>query len=84
MIGLLCLRGLGLRSGIAEQLLWECLGSIHPSCDVDRFFGCDVWQIKELEVAVTPGGVMTSDSCCALVGEELRSVSLHRGCFRPW
>ena len=49
MIGLFCLRGLGLRE-------LGCVGSIHPSCDVDCFFGCDVWQIKELEEVVTPGG----------------------------
>ena len=41
-----------------RTITWElgCLGSIHPTCDVARFFCRNVWQIKELEAVVTPGG----------------------------
>ena len=41
-----------------RTITWElgCLGSIHPTCDVARFFCSNVWQIKELEAVVTPGG----------------------------
>ena len=44
--------------GYCRTITWElgCLASIHPPCDVDRFFGRDVWQIKELEAMVTPVG----------------------------
>ena len=37
---------------------WEVgyLGSIYLPCDVDRFFGRDVWQIKGLEAVVMAGG----------------------------
>ena len=49
-----------IRDVVDRCRVWEshadCLGSIHPSCDVDCFVGCDVWQIKELEEVVTPGG----------------------------
>ena len=50
---------IGTEIGYYRTITWElrCLGSIHPPCDVDRFFGRDVWQIKELEAVVTPGGV---------------------------
>ena len=39
---------IGTRIGYCRTITWElgCLGSIHLPCDVDRFFGCDVWQIK--------------------------------------
>ena len=39
---------MGTEIGYGRTITWElgCLGSILPSCDVDRFFGCDVWQIK--------------------------------------
>ena len=49
---------IGTEIGYCRTITWElgCLGSIHLPCDVDRFFGCDVWQIKELEVVVTPSG----------------------------
>ena len=48
----------GSEIGYCRTITWELgyLGSIHPPCDVDRFFGCDAWQIKELEAVVTPGG----------------------------
>ena len=41
-----------------RTITWElcCLGSIHPTCDVARFFCRNVWQIKDLEAVVTPGG----------------------------
>ena len=41
-----------------RTVTWElgCLGSIHPTCYVARFFCHNVWQIKELEAVVTPGG----------------------------
>ena len=49
---------IGTEIGYCRTIAWElgCLGSINPPCDVDRFFSCDVWQIKELEEVVTPGG----------------------------
>ena len=81
MIGLLCLCGLGLRPGIAEQLpAWElgCLGSINPPCDVDRFCGRDEWQIKELEVVVTPGGGDDNgfQQCACVCGTSVSVISM--------
>ena len=48
----------GTEIGYCRTITWEsgCLESINPPCDVDRFFGRDEWQIKELEVVVMPGG----------------------------
>ena len=48
----------GTETGYCRTITWElgCLGSINPPCDVDRFCGRDEWQIKELEMVVTPGG----------------------------
>ena len=48
--------GTGIR--YCQTNTWEVgyLGSIYLPCDVDRFFGRDEWQIKELEVVVTAGG----------------------------
>ena len=44
--------------GYCQTNTWEveCLGTIYPACDVDRFFGSDEWQIKGRESAVTTGG----------------------------
>ena len=72
--------------GYCRTITWElgCLGSIYPPCDVDRFFGRDEWQIKNLEAVVTASEVMTFDSCCALVCAGLRWVPFPRGCFRSW
>ena len=60
---------IGTQIGYCRTITWELgyMGSIHPSCDVDRF-GCDVWQIKELEVVVTPGG-----------GDDIRFLLWARG-----
>ena len=48
----------GTETGYWLAITWELrfLGSINPPCDVDRFCGRDEWQIKELEVVVTPSG----------------------------
>ena len=75
----------GNETGYCRTITLElgCLGSINPPCDVDRFFGCDEWKIKELEAVVTVG-VMTFDSCDVLVCAELRCVSFPRECFRSW
>ena len=48
----------GTEIGYCQTITWElgCFGSINPPCDVDRFFGRNEWQIKELKVVVTSGG----------------------------
>ena len=48
----------GTGTGYCRTITWELgyLGSINPPCDVDRLCGRDEWQIKEMEVVVTPGG----------------------------
>ena len=40
-----------------RTITWElgCLGSIHPTYYVTRFFCRNVWQIKDLEAIVMPG-----------------------------
>ena len=63
-----------------RTITWElgCLGSIHPTCDVARFFCRDVWQIKELEAVVTPGGA--NDILFLLSACERGTLA--RGCFQ--
>ena len=41
-----------------RSIIWElgCLGSIHPTYYATHFFCRNVWQIKDLEAVVTPGG----------------------------
>ena len=72
----------GTVSGYCRTITWElgCLGSIKPPCDVDRFFGHDEWQIKELEAVVTASG----GDDIALVCARLWWVSFPRECFRSW
>ena len=41
--------------GYCRTITFE-LGCINPPCDVDRFFGSNEWQIKELEAVVMASG----------------------------